>query len=209
MTFSKKSLAAIQADVNNIKADVNKAYNIVDGKKSDYTREGAQKAFKTWLYQYDVPGKLSDARHDVQAWRDSAQRQADKARAKLYPKANDATEQLAAELAVSRIMGRGNFDRESLLQQFDTLGTTATRTLLIEESIARGVISSEEIEGYSKQTNDEYRTLVNQAQKAATLANMVDKQLDFVERKSANMYAQPAATESVSVADIEGAEVEY
>ena len=42
--MTKKSLAAIQADVNNIKADVKKAYNIVDGKKNDYTREGAQKA---------------------------------------------------------------------------------------------------------------------------------------------------------------------
>ena len=209
MTFSKKSLAAIQADVNNIKADVNKAYNIVDGKKNDYTREGAQKAFKNWLYQNDVPGKLIDARHDVQAWRDSAQRQADKARAKLYPKANDATEQLAAELAVSRIMGRGNFDRESLLRQFDTLGTTATRTLLIEESIARGIISQDAVEGYTKQTNEDYYQLTKQAQKAAALARSVEHQIDYLERKGDNMHLEAGATASVDVSEIEGAEVEY
>lgn len=209
MTFSKKSLATIQADIIRIQADVNHAFNTVESQKANFTKEGAQKSYSNWLNQYKVPQQVERARRDVQKWRDSAQAKADEARVAMYPKPNDATEQIATEMAVSRIMARDGFNRESLLNLCSEMDYSPTRSLLIEESIARGVISSEEIEGYSKQTNDEYHALVNQAQKAATLANMVDKQLDFVERKSANMYAQPGATESVNVADLEGAEVEY
>lgn len=207
--MAKKSLATIQAAITKAQIDSAEAHRRVTDQKGDYTQEGLQKHFNGWRKQFKVDKAIEDARKDVAAWRQGAKSAAVEMRTGFFPTAKDSNAQLAAEVQLQRILGRGELDQTKALALIGSMEASPARTLLVEEATARGIITDESIEGMLQSTSEEYHAAVIRSQQADSLANMADGQLNYLERVGEDMNTRRTELEKLTVDDVPGADVEY
>lgn len=90
------------------------------------------------------------------------------------------SELLAAELGAARIMGRGNLDHEAVnnhLKNMSTATITGADVIVINEAIARGVITHDNLKDMLKAHSQLYRETTREAEKVQTAINTVMKPL--------------------------------
>lgn len=90
------------------------------------------------------------------------------------------SELLAAELGAARIMGRGNLDHEAVnkhLKNMSTATITGADVIVINEAIARGVITHDNLKGMLKAHSPMYRETTRDAEKVQAAINTVMKPL--------------------------------
>lgn len=207
--MAKKSLATIQAAITKAQINSAEAHRRVTDQKGDYTPEGLQKHYNAWRKQLGVDKAIEDARKDVAAWRQGAKNAAVEMRAGFFPTAKDSNAQLAAEIKVQRILGRGELDQTKALALVESMEPSPARTLFIEEATARGIVSDESIEGLLQSTSDDYHDAVIRSRQADSIANAADGQLNYLARQGENMNTRQSELEKMNVADMPGAEIEY
>lgn len=206
----KTSLSAIHTELQRVQGDLANAREIVNSERGDYTEEGAQKAYLNRIQHYNTASQLETARNQVEQVRAGALKKAADYRESIFPTASDATEQLAAELAVSRMMQRPSFDSKAALAAFDEMPASATRTLLINESVARGLVSQEAIDGHTLNNYPEYKAAKEDADKVQAVSHSVDAKINYLQRAGEQLDApKPGATESVDVSQLPGADLEF
>ena len=208
--MSKTSLTKIHQDLVQTQADLANARDIIRTQSGDYTPEGAQKAYANRIKSFYRPEQLAVARDQIAQVRAGAQKKAEMIRSGIFPTATDSTEQLAAEMTVNRMLQRPDFNRKAALAAFDTMPPSPARTLLMEECVARGVVSQEAVDGQALNAYPDYKAAQNDAAHVQSVSNSVEAKVNYLERAGEILNApSPGATESLDVSELPGANLEF
>lgn len=209
--MAKKSAASIQADIIRTRIDAIQAGAHYRENRADYTPEALHRLHSNSMERQGVPAKIDALRNDIQAVTSATNTAAAATRATLLPTAAKDTASLAAEMQAQRIMSRGPIpDATTAMNTLASMDPSPVKSILVEEYLARGILSDEAIEGHLQQTSEDYAQAVTAAENAGTAAHILNNQLDFVGDYASNVDTnQPSPTQDVDVSVVPTAIIEY
>ena len=163
-------------------------------KNPDYSDEGKRNHLKRVADQHGYTAALSKLRKAAAALPEAVAKEQAGEYAKVYPKAKDSTETLAAEMATQRYLQRedltktdgDNNNLAALQAVFKEMGPSPARTMLFEEMQARGITNAELMRGCEAEENPALRNAQYTANAAETTARLVNEQLDDLETSLQN-----------------------
>ncbi|MGV0397377.1 hypothetical protein ACUY3M_03450 [Corynebacterium suicordis] len=192
-----------------LRTDITHHNNRLNETKGDYTPAGLEKLRE----QRTAPlrERIQELTTTATQWKDAATQKTRTIRANQFPTAEPGTTAaLHAEMQMARILGRGNINSEHTQQFFD-MEPSPTRTLLIEELQARGVISADTIEANLLNTCEEYREAKSTAETSQTAHATFTNQLNALNSAIANGHEEPGSTvwHDIDMNKIPGASTAY
>lgn len=210
------SLAELHNDITRTREEIVGQANRFKADRSDYSPEGLKKAYSQRVEVLGYPQQIAAYRRQVGEWEAGARAATADARAEFFPVAGDATEKLAAEMAVSRILARPGIQDQAqrmaaVKREFNAMPASPERTLFAQECTARWSETSPELfEGLVSEQHPEYVELKRRGEQVGALADSARRQVDALDRLASSPDAEaPGATELVDLSALPAAQAAY
>ncbi|WP_312714339.1 hypothetical protein [Corynebacterium flavescens] len=158
----------------------------------DYSAEGRATRMQDAAKRLNYSANIADLRLAAQTLQDTVEAKYTAARTRLYPKASNPTEQLAAELAAQRVLAR-DINEKNAGDLLKELGATPARGIVVGELKVRGVLPQSVLDAFEGEAAPELQDAENRITAAGTAARLVEEQLQALE----NTIANPASSEGV------------